>query len=132
MIAVDASAVVAILLDEPGNEDYLAILLNGPSVMSPVSYWEAAVAARRSLGNVGHAELDGLISHLGIRLEPITEMTARGAVRAAALYGRHTKAGLNLGDCFSYALAKEQDGRLLYRGADFSHTDLDLPATDQS
>ena len=125
MIAVDASAIVAILLDEPGNEDYLALLMTGPSVMSPVSYWEAAVAARRSLGVVGHAELDGLLTHLGVRLEPITEITARGAVRAASLYGRHTKAGLNLGDCFSYALAKEQDGRLLYKGDDFAHTDLD-------
>lgn len=130
MIAVDASAVVAILLDEPGNEDYLAVLMTGPSVMSPVSYWEASVAALRSLGVVGHAELDGLLNHLGIRMEPITEITAQGAVRAAALYGRHTKAGLNLGDCFSHALAKEQDGQLLYRGGDFAHTDLDPLATD--
>lgn len=129
MIAVDASVVVAVLLDEPGNEDYLAILMVGPSVMSPVSYWEAAVAARRSLGVVGLAELDRLLNHLGVRLEPITEVTARGAVRAASLYGRHTKAGLNLGDCFSYALAKEQDGRLLYKGNDFAHTDLDPLAT---
>lgn len=125
MIAVDASAIVAILLDEPGNEDYVAMLVAAPSVMSPVSYWEAAVAARRSLGVVGHAELDSLLNYLGVRIEPITEITARGAVRAAALYGRHTDAKLNLGDCFSYALAKEQDGRLLYRGNDFTYTDLD-------
>jgi ribonuclease VapC len=125
LITVDASAIVAILLDEPEGENYLAILMAGPSVMSPISYWEAAVAARRSLGVVGHAELDGLILHLGVRLAPINEITARAAVRAAALYGRHTKAGLNLGDCFSYALAREQDGRLLYKGDDFTHTDLD-------
>lgn len=125
MIAVDASAVVAILLGEDGSEDYIAILMAGPSAMSPISYWEAAVAARRSLGVVGHAELDGLIETLGIRIRPISELTARAAIRASAIYGRHTKAALNMGDCFSYALAKEMDGRLLYKGDDFTQTDLD-------
>jgi ribonuclease VapC len=124
VITVDASAIVAILLDESDGDEYLQILMAGPSVMSPISYWEAAVAARRSLGVVGHAELDGLINQLAVRIEPITETTARAAVRASALFGRHTKADLNLGDCFSYALAKEQEGRLLYKGNDFIHTDL--------
>ena len=129
MIAVDASAVVAILLAEPEADALMAALLANPAVMSPISYWEAALSARRSLGVLGQAELDELLSQLRIVIQPADEMTARSAVQAAVLYGKKSPAKLNLGDCFSYALAKECGGALLFKGEDFIHTDIEAVIT---
>jgi len=125
MIAVDASALVAILLDEAEAEAFREVLLSSAdSRLSPVGYWEAATRLRGLRGEDGVAELDIVIQHLNIAIEPATDRTAKAACRAEAAFGKRTPAKLNLGDCFAYALAKEQNAPLLYKGADFSLTDV--------
>lgn len=124
--AVDASALVAILLDEPEKSAFVARMLAEDCEMSPVGYWEAAVRARRLHGEDGIARLDRLISELGIRIVPASSTTARLASEAEREYGKRTAAKLNMGDCFAYALAKERSLPLLFKGEDFTQTDIEL------
>ncbi len=126
MTVVDASALVAILAHEPEREAFLAYLLANPAVLSPIGYWETAISARRVLGENGIKDLDILLNGLGITISPATGNTATIAVAAEIRYGKRTAARLNLGDCFAYALAKELDSPLLFKGDDFAHTNLDL------
>ena len=71
-------------------------------------------------------ELYELIELVRIEIAPVTERRARDAVDAYARFGKSTKhpAQLNFGDCFAYALAKELNQPLLYKGDDFSQTDI--------
>ena len=124
MIIVDASAVVAMLLDEPEREAFFERLSGTEAWLSPVGYWEAAIKLERQRGPQGLIELDTLLSDLGIRIQPADDATARAAVVAARRFGKHTHAKLNLGDCFAYALARELDAPLLFKGEDFSETDI--------
>lgn len=124
MIVVDASALVAILLDEPERASFLEILGRSEAWMSPIGYWEAAIKVGRQRGLQGVAELDTLVSDLGITVAPADERIARTAVRAERDFGKRTVAKLNLGDCFVYALALELDAPLLYKGGDFPLTDV--------
>ena len=70
--------------------------------------------------------LDRLLEATGIELEPVTAQHARTARDAFRDFGKGSghPAGLNFGDCFSYALAAETGERLLFKGDDFSETDL--------
>lgn len=125
MIAVDASAIVAILLNETEGPGFRERLLVSENVrISPVGYWEAAVRLYRFRGESGVADLDQLLSHLRITVAPATNRTATIAVEAEAKFGKRTPAKLNLGDCFAYALAKELDAPLLFKGDDFTRTDI--------
>jgi ribonuclease VapC len=125
MIAVDASALVAILLDEPEAEAFREFLLANPEArLSPVGYWEAATRLRGLRGDSGVVELDVVIRQLAIRIAPASENTARLACEAEVAFGKRTPAKLNLGDCFAYALAKELGAPLLYKGDDFLRTDI--------
>jgi len=131
VIVVDASALVAILLDEPEADPFLEFLLARPGgALSPIGYWEAATRLRSVGGDVGVSELDVVIDRLRIVIAPATERTTRVACGAERALGKRTPARLNLGDCFAYALAKELDAPLLYKGDDFSRTDITpaLPA----
>ncbi|MFN3836862.1 MAG: type II toxin-antitoxin system VapC family toxin [Brevundimonas sp.] len=124
-IAVDASAIVAILLDEPEKDAFtLALSEKERLMMSPVGYWEAAIRVRQLHGDAGILRLDRLIAALDIVIMPASETTARLASDAEARFGKRTPARLNLGDCFAYALAKESDAPLLFKGDDFGQTDL--------
>lgn len=78
------------------------------------------------LGDAGIQLLDEFVRDVGIKIEPVTEEQAYIARRAWAEYGkgRHP-ARLNFGDCFSYALAKSLDEPLLFKGSDFSQTDIE-------
>jgi ribonuclease VapC len=70
--------------------------------------------------------LDSFITRFGIAITPITEAVARRAAEAFERYGRGSghPARLNFGDCLSYAVAAEQHAPLLFKGADFAHTDI--------
>lgn len=124
---VDASAIVAILREEPETRAMLQAL-NGSPVrrMSAVNYVEAAIIADRNSDPKLSRRLNQLLNDAGISIEPVTVSqaeTARAAYRDFGK-GRH-KAGLNLGDCFAYALATEMREPLLCKGDDFQHTDLE-------
>lgn len=123
-IVVDASALVAILLDEPEKTDFVKQMLAEECVVSPVGYWEAAIRARHLHGTAGVDRLDRLIARLDVRIAPAMAATARLASDAERDFGKRTSARLNLGDCFAYALARELDAPLLYKGDDFARTDI--------
>jgi ribonuclease VapC len=123
MIAVDTSAMMAILLDDP-QADACASALEGDNhpVISAVTVAEALiVAARRNVAE----EMERLIDELGFEIVNVTPASAR---RVAAAYGKWGKgvhsAGLNFGDCFAYEVAKEHRCPLLFVGADFARTDV--------
>lgn len=125
-LIVDSSALIAIILDEP-DRDVLAtdIMMDDAPAMSTASYVECALRLDGPLPSGQDARLDAAISRLGISLVPVSEQHARLTRRAFEMFGkgRHP-AGLNFGDCLSYALAKATGQRLLYKGSDFLKTDL--------
>ncbi len=123
-LVVDASALVAILLDEPEKPAFVNQILADDCVVSPVGYWEAAIRARHLHGEDGVSRLDRLITKLDIKVMPAATVTARLASDAERDFGKRTPAKLNLGDCFAYALARELDAPLLYKGNDFTRTDV--------
>ena len=124
MIVTDASALVAILLEEDEATVFAEALADHDVLLSPVGYWEACVRMRNIYGEEGVRRLDLLLHSSGVRMEPITASTARLASEAERRFGKRTSARLNLGDCFAYALAQERSAPLLYKGDDFSETDV--------
>ncbi len=127
---VDASALVAILLSE-AEAAILETRLDAAAIRRthPVSIWEATTAiARRKSISLADAELNvmAFLSEAEIAIVPLGEAEALAAMAAAARYGkgRGHPAQLNMGDCFSYGCAKVRRMPLLYKGDDFSRTDL--------
>ena len=130
MIVVDASALLAILLDQPEGPEMRERLLHADgALLSPVGYWEATTRLR-SFRAASPARLDRLLAELRVTIFPASETTAKLATLAETRFGKRTPAKLNLGDCFAYALTREVDAPLLYKGDDFSRTDVKsaLPA----
>jgi ribonuclease VapC len=124
MIAVDTSALMAILLSEPDAGACAQALAAEPQVLiSAGTVAEALIVARRR--NLGE-EMAALIENLAFTAVSVTPAAAQ---RIAAAYGRWGKgvhpAGLNFGDCFAYEVAKEHACRLLYVGNDFAQTDVE-------
>ncbi|CUS45807.1 MAG: type II toxin-antitoxin system VapC family toxin [Pseudomonadota bacterium] len=129
MIAVDTSALMAILLDEPQANACIAVLEEESDlVISAGTVVEALiVAARRNVGE----ELTGLIEGLGFGIVPVTSASARRIADAYARWGKGVHpAGLNFGDCFAYETAREHECRLLYVGDDFARTDIESALPD--
>ena len=124
---VDTSAIIAILKDEP-DASSLVEALDRPQIarMSAVSYVEAAVVVDSNRNPVLSRRFDNLLRDAEIAVEPVTLNQARIAREAYRDFGkgRH-RAGLNFGDCFAYALAKEKGEALLFKGDDFCHTDIE-------
>lgn len=129
MTVIDSSALVAVLLAEPGWKE-LQRHLEQPGVckLSAVTFVEAAIVVEARLGATGRAQLDILLRRIGAEVRPVDAQLAVPVVEAWRRYGRgRHRARLNLGDCFSYALAAELDEALLFVGDDFSQTDI-VPA----
>jgi len=124
MIAVDTSALMAIVLNEPEADACVAVLEAEEDLL--ISAGAAAealiVAARRNVGE----EMAQIIDGLGLEIVSVTPAAARRIAQAYAKWGKGIHpAALNLGDCFSYEVAKEHRCRLLFVGDDFSRTDLE-------
>ncbi len=126
MIAVDTSAVLAILLKEDDAERFAEALAEDDApLMSSANFVEAGIVLRMKRGPEAERELDALLETAGISIEPVTGDQGRVAIRAYATYGRgNHPARLNFGDCFAYSLAKMAGIPLLFKGQDFSLTDL--------
>jgi ribonuclease VapC len=126
-VILDTSAIVAILRAEPEAPEFVeAIESAAKARISAVSYVEAAVVIDSGKDAIASRRFDDFFRASGIVVETVTPgqaLIARAAYRDFGK-GRH-KAGLNFGDCFSYALAKETDEPLLFKGKDFSHTDVE-------
>lgn len=132
-IFVDASAIVAIVADEPDGAIYARrIADDGERLTSGIAIWEATVAvARRGQVSIDIATraVREYVKGSGFNVVPIEEREGAIALDAFARYGKGVDpAGLNMGDCFAYACAKANDARLLYKGDDFAQTDLAWPA----
>jgi ribonuclease VapC len=123
-LAVDASALLAILLDEPDAEVYLSkILVATTALISPVNWWEVQVRMQSLYGEAGEKKSADWMKSLNIVVEPVTLEHAQIALGAFRRF-RGRPARLNMGDCFAYALAQSGDVPLLFKGGDFSATDI--------
>lgn len=126
-VVVDTSAVLAVLLGEPDASRYADALSRniGDLHMSAVSLVETRIVLESRKGPDAAADLETLIARVSIRVEAVTADQADRAWGAWRRFGkgRHP-ARLNLGDCFSYALVRALRGNLLYKGDDFSQTDV--------
>lgn len=123
MIAVDTSALMAIVLEEPQAEACMSALESETTVViSAGTILEALIVARRR--QLGH-RMARLIDDFGFNVMPVTEAAARRAAAAYGLWGRGVHpAALNFGDCFAYEVAKENGCPLLFVGDDFTRTDI--------
>lgn len=125
-MVIDTSALLAILQDEPERRAFNeAIEAAASRVISVVSFVEASIVIESRYGAEGLRELDRLIDHAGIELVGVDPEQGKLARDAFSQFGkgRHP-AALNLGDCFVYALARSLAEPLLFKGDDFSRTDL--------
>lgn len=122
-IAADSSALLAVLLDEPDSELFLEKLLSSSSVLvSPVNWWEVQVILKSRLA-ADEERVSAFLKLLEVTVAPLNLSETNIAIQAFLRY-RGRPARLNLGDCFAYALSKSKDIPLLYKGNDFSHTDI--------
>jgi len=126
-VIVDTSALIAILRDEADARSFALAIEEAQSCrISAANYLEAAIVIDGSKDPVASRKFDQLIQEAGIGIEPVTEPQARIAREAYRDFGKGSghAAGLNFGDCFAYALAKSANEPLLYKGEDFSSTDI--------
>ena len=132
-MVVDTSALVAILLGEPDAEQFARALSAAPvRLVSAVTRVELSFVIEGRKGETGRADLELLLRDGGFDVVSVTPQQATIAIDAFRRYGRgRHRAALNIGDCFSYALAVATDHPLLFKGDDFVHTDLRpaLPAS---
>jgi ribonuclease VapC len=123
MIAVDTSALMAIALNEKEADACISALEAEDNILISAGTMAEAliVAARRNVGE----EVASLIDGLGFDIVAVTPAAARRIALAYAQWGKGMNpAALNFGDCFAYAVAKENSCGLLYVGDDFSKTDI--------
>ena len=123
MIAVDTSALMAILLQEPETAACTeALVTDDQLVVSAVTVVEALVVAeRRGLSS----EMAGLIDGLALEVVSVSPTVAKRVAESYGQWGRGVNpAGLNFGDCFAYEVAKTRNCPLLYAGTDFARTDI--------
>jgi ribonuclease VapC len=126
MIVVDTSALVAILESEPDAARYAEAISDADApLLSAATFVELSIVMWNRHGSKGTRMADRLIQQAGFEIESVTLQQAQLAREAYAIFGKgRKKAGLNLGDCFSYALAKATGLPLLFKGLDFSATDI--------
>jgi ribonuclease VapC len=123
-MVLDTSAVIAILRDEPECEAFLKLLAAADDpIISAAAVLECSIV--QADVEEGIADLDELLQVAGVRCAAVDATQTLTAREAWMRYGKgRSPAGLNFGDCFSYALAATTGRPLLYKGNDFSHTDV--------
>lgn len=125
-MVIDTSAIVAIAFNEPEAMQFHEQIVDDPvRLISAATVLETAMAIESRLGEAGGADFDLWLYKAGLDIVAVTAEHADQARRAWRRYGkgRH-QASLNYGDCFSYALARLTDEPLLFKGKDFSQTDI--------
>ena len=124
---VDTSALVAILKHEPEAEAFSEAIEAAKVVrISAASYLETHIVVDGYKNPILKARLEEIFENPGIQVEPVTLEQAKIARVAYRDFGKGSghPAGLNFGDCFSYALAREKREPILFKGDGFGHTDL--------
>jgi ribonuclease VapC len=125
-MVIDTSVLVAVLFGEPEAERFAEAIEQDPlRLISAASVLEASLVVESELGEAGGRELDLLLLKAAIETVPFNAEQLAIARDAWRRYGkgRHP-AGLNYGDCFSYALSQATGEALLVKGGDFSQTDI--------
>jgi ribonuclease VapC len=132
---IDTSAALAALLREPERDHFESLIASAQQVyMSAAAYLEAGIVVDGRRDPILSRTLDEWLASANVHIEPVTVEQAQIARDAYRDFGRGSghPARLNFGDCLSYALAKDLDQPLLYKGDDFLHTDVRpaAPVTD--
>jgi ribonuclease VapC len=131
---IDSSALGAILFAEPDGQTFAdAIEVDPVRRLSAATFLEIAIVVDNRRQPKAGRRLDDMVRDAAIIIEPVTESQARIAREAYRDYGKGSghPAGLNFGDCFAYALARDLGEPLLYKGTDFSHTDIKSALADK-
>ncbi len=125
-MVIDTSAIMAILTREPTADRLVAAVeADATRLVSAATVVEAALVLLGRYGEAGEPQLDRLLRGIGAEVVPVGEQQVNLARDAALRFGRgRHPAGLNFGDCFSYALSMARDEPLLFVGDDFSQTDV--------
>ena len=126
-VVLDTSAVAAVIFGEPDAEAFAAALTRhgGELSISAVTRVELEILLEARQGSEAVSDAEAMFDRLGVITEPVDAAQASAAFAAWRRFGkgRHP-AGLNLGDCFSYALARAAGASLLFKGNDFAQTDI--------
>ena len=124
---VDTSAVIAVIFQEPEAQRFSSLIAQTADCrISAGNYLEAAIVLDGSRNPIVSRRLDQLLRDGGIAIEPISVAQAKIAREAYRDFGKGSghPAQLNFGDCFAYALARDRGEPLLFKGNDFSQTDI--------
>ena len=124
---LDTSAILAVLLDEPDAHRYRRAITEAPACrISAATFLETAIVVEGKGGIRAAHEFDRLMDLMQIEIVPVTREQAVAARDAWRCFGKgNHPAGLNLGDCFVYALARTAGEPVLFKGKDFALTDLE-------
>jgi ribonuclease VapC len=130
-LIVDSSALLAIIFLEPDEPRMLNAIVEATSCrMSAANWLETAIVIDGRKSPVAAAQFTDVIARMAIEIVPVSPEHARVARLAHQRYGRgQHPARLNFGDCFAYALAKCTGEPLLFKGGDFSQTDIEPALT---
>jgi len=129
-MVIDSSAILAILQNEPERRRFNSLIVAAERCsLSAATFVELSIVLQARFGSEGHAGLALFLRTAQVEIVSFNREQGELARKAFALFGkgRH-RAGLNLGDCFSYALARFLDEPLLFKGDDFFYTDLRFAA----
>jgi ribonuclease VapC len=127
MIVVDSSVFIAVLEQEPEAERFLSIIRDATRCLaSAVTVYETGIVIGARRGRQSAEEIMNFLDELGVEIVPFAEPYISQSLDAYSRFGKgfDPKARLNLGDCAAYALAKALNAPLLFKGADFSQTDV--------
>lgn len=129
---VDSSALLAVILNEDDEPRFAAAMIDASVLrMSAANWVEAAIVVDSHRNPMAQVRFEDLIDALRLEIEPVTVEDAYRTRTAYSDYGRgHHQARLNFGDCFAYALAKRRGEPLLFKGDDFSQTDIEPALKD--
>jgi ribonuclease VapC len=125
-MVLDTSAIVAVLFDEPERDAFVHKIASAPRrLLSAGSLIESSIVVEARRGEAAGRELDLLLHRADVQVVAVDEEQALLARAAWRRYGKgHHSAGLNFGDLFAYALARASGEDLLFKGDDFSRTDI--------
>lgn len=125
-MVLDTSALLVLLLEEPEAEDFrIAVEEDATRLVSAATLLETALVIEARKGEPGGRELDTLIQKADVVIVPVEAEHVLEARRAYRRFGRgRHSAGLNFGDVFAYALARVSGESLLFKGDDFTKTDI--------
>jgi ribonuclease VapC len=125
-MVIDTSALIAIAFEEPDGKSFEASVEHAQvRLISVASVLEASIVMRQRFGATSAARLNQILERWPMQIVPFDTNQLRWARHAVETFGRgQHPAKLNFGDCFSYALAKSSGEPILFKGADFSLTDL--------